>query len=259
MAGTGRRRTRNVRGATASSRPAAASRRCCPSPRACSTWSRTATSCSSTGIAPRPTCCSWRSSATSRTACPPGCRCWHVLSREQQGSELLFGRLDPDRLRRLLAAPLPVQDVDEWYVCGPFHRWPGAGRRCAPGGRPAQGPQPRSPSSCTGPAPPCWWGMPGQSARPGPHDPPRRAVRLQGRGLGHLSGPVVEGGGGDGRQLRARARRIGGGGRADLPGPSHDRHGAPGVLVAAADPSGGRGQSGGVRSLCFTGRPPDRP
>ncbi len=42
----------------------------------------------------------------------------HVLSREEQESELLSGRIDPDRLRRLRATL--VQDVDEWYLCGPF-------------------------------------------------------------------------------------------------------------------------------------------
>ncbi|MDQ1673039.1 MAG: ring,2-phenylacetyl-CoA epoxidase subunit PaaE [Frankiaceae bacterium] len=42
----------------------------------------------------------------------------HVLSREEQESELLSGRIDPDRLRRLLATLLT--DVDEWYLCGPF-------------------------------------------------------------------------------------------------------------------------------------------
>ena len=44
----------------------------------------------------------------------------HVLSREEQGAELLSGRLDPDRLRRLLASLVPVGGVDEWYLCGPF-------------------------------------------------------------------------------------------------------------------------------------------
>ena len=44
----------------------------------------------------------------------------HVLSREEQGSELLSGRLDPARLRRLFATLVPVQDIDEWYLCGPF-------------------------------------------------------------------------------------------------------------------------------------------
>ena len=44
----------------------------------------------------------------------------HVLSREEQGSELLSGRLDRARVDRLLATLVPVEDVDEWYVCGPF-------------------------------------------------------------------------------------------------------------------------------------------
>lgn len=44
----------------------------------------------------------------------------HVLSREQQASPLLSGRLDGDRLERVLAALLPVRTVDEWYLCGPF-------------------------------------------------------------------------------------------------------------------------------------------
>ena len=44
----------------------------------------------------------------------------HVLSREEQGSELLSGRLDAARLRRLLATAVPVGGIDEWYLCGPF-------------------------------------------------------------------------------------------------------------------------------------------
>jgi ring-1,2-phenylacetyl-CoA epoxidase subunit PaaE len=44
----------------------------------------------------------------------------HVLSREEQESELLSGRIDRDRLQRLFATLLPVRDVDEWYLCGPF-------------------------------------------------------------------------------------------------------------------------------------------
>ena len=44
----------------------------------------------------------------------------HVLSREEQGSELLSGRLDRDRLQRLLTSLVPVDTVDEWYLCGPF-------------------------------------------------------------------------------------------------------------------------------------------
>ena len=43
----------------------------------------------------------------------------HVLSREPQDAELLSGRLDADRLRRLLKALLPADSVDEWFLCGP--------------------------------------------------------------------------------------------------------------------------------------------
>ena len=42
----------------------------------------------------------------------------HVLSREEQESELLTGRLDPVRLGRLLDTVVPP--VDSWYLCGPF-------------------------------------------------------------------------------------------------------------------------------------------
>lgn len=42
----------------------------------------------------------------------------HVLSREEQESELLSGRIDRERLQRLLDTLLT--DVDEWYLCGPF-------------------------------------------------------------------------------------------------------------------------------------------
>ncbi|KNX36770.1 1,2-phenylacetyl-CoA epoxidase subunit PaaE [Luteipulveratus halotolerans] len=44
----------------------------------------------------------------------------HVLSREAQDVELFHGRLDRDRLDRILAALAPIDGVDEWYICGPF-------------------------------------------------------------------------------------------------------------------------------------------
>ena len=44
----------------------------------------------------------------------------HVLSREEQESELLSGRIDRDRLERLLRTLVPVDQVDAWYLCGPF-------------------------------------------------------------------------------------------------------------------------------------------
>ncbi len=42
----------------------------------------------------------------------------HVLSREEQGSELVSGRMDRDRLTALLDAF--GQDVASWYLCGPL-------------------------------------------------------------------------------------------------------------------------------------------
>ncbi|MBX6723236.1 MAG: phenylacetate-CoA oxygenase/reductase subunit PaaK [Dactylosporangium sp.] len=44
----------------------------------------------------------------------------HVLSREPQESELLSGRLDADRLRRLFDTLVPADDIDEWFLCGPY-------------------------------------------------------------------------------------------------------------------------------------------
>lgn len=44
----------------------------------------------------------------------------HVLSGEEQASELLSGRLDRTRLQRLFASLVPVDTVDEWFLCGPF-------------------------------------------------------------------------------------------------------------------------------------------
>jgi ring-1,2-phenylacetyl-CoA epoxidase subunit PaaE len=43
----------------------------------------------------------------------------HVLSREQQDVELFSGRLDGDRLSRILKSLLPAEEVDEWFLCGP--------------------------------------------------------------------------------------------------------------------------------------------
>ena len=43
----------------------------------------------------------------------------HVLSRETQDVELLSGRLDGDRLRRILETLVPADGVDDWFLCGP--------------------------------------------------------------------------------------------------------------------------------------------
>jgi len=43
----------------------------------------------------------------------------HVLSREPQEVELFSGRLDVDRMSRILEALIPPDTVDEWFLCGP--------------------------------------------------------------------------------------------------------------------------------------------
>ena len=44
----------------------------------------------------------------------------HVLSREQRISPLLSGRIDAEKLAALIDSVLPTQQVDEWFLCGPF-------------------------------------------------------------------------------------------------------------------------------------------
>ncbi len=44
----------------------------------------------------------------------------HVLSREPREVELFSGRLDADRLRRILDALVPVAAVDCFWLCGPY-------------------------------------------------------------------------------------------------------------------------------------------
>ena len=44
----------------------------------------------------------------------------HVLSREEQQVELANGRVDADKMRRLLETLLPAPSVDQWFVCGPL-------------------------------------------------------------------------------------------------------------------------------------------
>ena len=44
----------------------------------------------------------------------------HVLSREPQEVALFSGRLDTDRMSRILDTIVPVDSVDAWFLCGPF-------------------------------------------------------------------------------------------------------------------------------------------
>src|SRR6476620_5576250 len=50
----------------------------------------------------------------------------NVLSREAQDVELFHGRLDAERLTAIFGSLLPVDSVDEWYLCGPFGMVTGA-------------------------------------------------------------------------------------------------------------------------------------
>ena len=43
----------------------------------------------------------------------------HVLSREPGGVDLLSGRLDRQRMGRLLDGPVAAEQIDCWYLCGP--------------------------------------------------------------------------------------------------------------------------------------------
>ena len=44
----------------------------------------------------------------------------HVLSREPMEAEIVTGRLNAAKLRRLLGALVDVADVDHWWLCGPL-------------------------------------------------------------------------------------------------------------------------------------------
>ncbi|WP_423182247.1 1,2-phenylacetyl-CoA epoxidase subunit PaaE [Arthrobacter sp. NyZ413] len=44
----------------------------------------------------------------------------HVLSREQRIAPLMTGRIDAEKLQQLLGTAIHAEDVDEWFLCGPF-------------------------------------------------------------------------------------------------------------------------------------------
>jgi ring-1,2-phenylacetyl-CoA epoxidase subunit PaaE len=44
----------------------------------------------------------------------------HVLSREQRTAPLLSGRIDAEKLERMLEVLIRPETVDEWFLCGPF-------------------------------------------------------------------------------------------------------------------------------------------
>lgn len=61
----------------------------------------------------------------------------HVLSREPRDVELFSGRLDADRLRRLLSVLVPVEGADHVWLCGPLAMIEDAREVCAELGVPA--------------------------------------------------------------------------------------------------------------------------
>lgn len=61
----------------------------------------------------------------------------HVLSREAQDVPALSGRLDPDHMRRLLPALVPVARVDRAFLCGPEAMMDATGATLADMGVPA--------------------------------------------------------------------------------------------------------------------------
>jgi ring-1,2-phenylacetyl-CoA epoxidase subunit PaaE len=44
----------------------------------------------------------------------------HVLSREPMEAEIFTGRLDAGKIRTLVTALVDVDDVDQWWLCGPL-------------------------------------------------------------------------------------------------------------------------------------------
>jgi ring-1,2-phenylacetyl-CoA epoxidase subunit PaaE len=44
----------------------------------------------------------------------------HVLSREQRQAPVYSGRIDAERLELIFANLIDVEQVDEWFLCGPF-------------------------------------------------------------------------------------------------------------------------------------------
>jgi ring-1,2-phenylacetyl-CoA epoxidase subunit PaaE len=52
--------------------------------------------------------------------CPARLHLVHVLSREPGEAPLLSGRVDADRLSRMLDTIVPGERIDEWFLCGPY-------------------------------------------------------------------------------------------------------------------------------------------
>lgn len=44
----------------------------------------------------------------------------HVLSREDTGLPLFNGRIDADKLEKLLDRVIPIDAIEDWFLCGPY-------------------------------------------------------------------------------------------------------------------------------------------
>ena len=167
----------------------------------------------------------------------------HVLSREPQEVELFSGRLDADRMGRILDGLLPPDTVDEWFLCGPFEMVSDLRKLLVERGRRQEGDPRRGVPRRVGSAASVvrrWRPRDAEGAQvtitldgrdldvPLPTDGPavldaalagarRRAVRLQGRRVRHLPGQGARGHRRDGHQLGAGARGGRARLRADLP------------------------------------------
>ncbi len=178
-----------------------------------------------------------------------------VLSREPHDVELFTGRLDPERVARILEVLAPVDTVDEWYLCGPYGMVVGAQELLAEAGvdaahvhheifHVAEQESPRQEVTVVEGAPPAavvTVSLDGRTTRIempiGGGDHPRRhaagaagrAVLVHGWGLRDVPRPARVRRGADGPQLRAGAGRGGGGDRAGVPEPPGDRGSRPGL------------------------------
>lgn len=171
-----------------------------------------------------------------------------VLSREEQQAGLPSGRLDRERLTGLLPALLPVDQVAGWFLCGPFGLVEGAEKALrelgvdrariheeifhVDAGRSRRPPcrYPRTARHRPARRTRRYLAGPGRRvpAGNGAAQPPRRSLRLQGRGVRNVQGLPGLGRGAHGPELRA-----GGGG--------DGRRICTGLPVASADGESGAG------------------
>ena len=173
----------------------------------------------------------------------------HVLSREPQDVDLFSGRLDADRLRRLLTTLVPVDRFDHVWLCGPHAMLLDAqdvlaelgvpkervhfelfyvdapAARAAPRGCRGRGRDQRGHHLSRRPHHDLADAQGADDPRRGGQDPQRPAVRLQGRRVRHLPGAGPRRRGRHAPQLRSRRGRGRAWLRADLPDPSGERRG----------------------------------